>query len=216
LASAVATLASRALHSTLNDHRKTINDHSVARLVTPRNPLCYIDWAKYGERGTVMAEQRPFDGTQQAKGLKSFLVFEGGKYYSRSGRTLTDIAGDLGLSYGTVWKYVNGYTPLGSEQFADFARAFETDVPELLRACFPALRAAERASDPSQTWDAREEMRNRNVPEDRIKQEWEAICDYPERDQRERVEVVLEEYDQKEVAPSDASPRTRKGTRRVG
>jgi transcriptional regulator with XRE-family HTH domain len=163
-----------------------------------------------------MARQNPFDGTQQAAGLRSFLVRTGREFRSRSGRTLTDMAGDLGMAYGTLWKYIDGRTPLGFEQTAEFARVFETTEPELLRACFASLAAVAPADATSRTYDARAEMRSRNVPEDRIAEEWESIYDWPEADQRAHVDAVAEEFNQEERGDDGASPRQQKRDRRVG
>lgn len=99
-----------------------------------------------------MARRTGFDGTQQSEALRSLLKKEGSHLETtKDGRTLTELAYDLGISYVQLWRYLNGDLPLRSDQFAPFAAAFGTTEDALLRLCFPVLK-------PSQSRDWRAEL----------------------------------------------------------
>jgi hypothetical protein len=59
------------------------------------------------------------------------------------------------MAPATLARYLNGTTPLGSEQFEGFAMAFETTEAALIAACFPVM-TGDMPDDP--TWDFRAEL----------------------------------------------------------
>lgn len=104
-----------------------------------------------------------FDGTHQERALRGLLSWSQRALRTKSGKTLKDLAEELAISPATLARYLNGTTPLGSHQFAPFARAFETTEAELVAACFPSvaeptLMDAAPASEPEPAWDFRAEL----------------------------------------------------------
>lgn len=86
-----------------------------------------------------MSRRGRFDGGRQEQALRALLKREPDGLKTQSGKSLTDVAQEVGLSYGQLWRYVSGVLPLRSDQFTTFAEAFETTEAELIRACFPAV-----------------------------------------------------------------------------
>lgn len=134
-----------------------------------------------------MTRRSSFDGRRQAAALRGLLVRKGQRYFTRSGRTLTQIAGALGMGYGTLWKYVDGRTPLCSHHFGMFAAAFETTEDELLRACFPVLTGGAEAGG----WDARAELDRAGFTENEIQQVLADIAEMRPQTQRQAVRLVI-------------------------
>lgn len=104
--------------------------------------------------------RRHFDGSSQERALRGLLERGPGGLHTRSGRSLTDVAQQLGLSYPTLWRYISGQVPLRSDQFGPFAQAFETDEDVLIRACLPAVR----------TMTLRDLLRAAEIPDDEIRE----------------------------------------------
>jgi transcriptional regulator with XRE-family HTH domain len=86
-----------------------------------------------------MSRRGVFDGGRQEEALRALLVREPDGLKTRSGKTLTEVAQEVGLSYGQLWRYISGGLPLRSDQFPAFAQALETTEGELVRSCFPAV-----------------------------------------------------------------------------
>jgi hypothetical protein len=110
-----------------------------------------------------MRRKRVFDGSHQEKALRALLVREADGLKTRSGKTLTAVAEEVGLSYGHFWRYVAGELPLRSDQFGTFAEALETDKASLLRACFPSLATSREPT-------LRERLVAGDVPEDEVRE----------------------------------------------
>lgn len=127
-----------------------------------------------------MKHRPAFDGTHQERALRSLLSWSQRALRTRSGKTLRDLADELSIAPATLARYLNGTTPLSSEQFAPFARAFETTEAELIAACFPVVAA----SQPQQQdivvppgWTLREALRCA-IPEgdiDGLVADWEHL-----------------------------------------
>jgi transcriptional regulator with XRE-family HTH domain len=104
-----------------------------------------------------MQHRSRFDGSHQRRALRALLSWEDRALRTKSGKTLKDLAGELAISPATLARYMSGTTPLGSEQFATFARAFETTEAALIAACFPdAALAPSLPTEPG--WDLRAEL----------------------------------------------------------
>jgi transcriptional regulator with XRE-family HTH domain len=104
-----------------------------------------------------MTHRAEFDGSHQKRALRSLLVWQDRALRTRSGKTLKDLAEELAISPATLARYLNGTTPLGSDQFAAFARAFETTEAELIARCFPGTMLTSMPADPEADpdWDFR-------------------------------------------------------------
>lgn len=92
-----------------------------------------------------MSRRGVFDGKRQEEALRALLIREPDGLKTRDGKTLTELAQDVGLSYGQLWRYISGGLPLRSDQFAVFAHAFGTTEAELIRACFPSVATDDAA-----------------------------------------------------------------------
>jgi transcriptional regulator with XRE-family HTH domain len=109
-----------------------------------------------------MKHRAEFDGTHQRRALRALLSWEDRALRTKSGKTLKDLARELAISPATLARYLNGTTPLGSDQFAPFAAAFETTEAALIAACFPSATLAPANPDPD--WDLHAELQ-RLLPE---------------------------------------------------
>jgi transcriptional regulator with XRE-family HTH domain len=103
-----------------------------------------------------MKHRAEFDGTHQKRALRALLSWEDRALRTTSGKTLKDLAKELAISPATLARYLNGTTPLGSDQFAPFAAAFETTEADLIAACFPSATLAPANPDPD--WDLHAEL----------------------------------------------------------
>lgn len=125
-----------------------------------------------------MKHRPSFDGTHQERALRSLLSWSQRALRTRSGKTLKDLADELDIAPATLARYLNGTTPLGSHQFAAFARAFETTEAELIAACFPVLNVFQPSPQEIVVppgWNLRDALRG-HIPESDIETllaEWE-------------------------------------------
>lgn len=138
-------------------------------------------------------KRRPaFDGTNQSRALRGLLSWSQRSLRTRSGKTLKDLAEELAMAPATLARYLNGTTPLSSEQFAAFAAAFETTEPALIAACFPSLTAVE----PDAPWSMRAALRG-HIPEDDIDGFVERYAGRPIEDQQAAAARIIASFQER-------------------
>ena len=116
----------------------------------------------------AMDEQRPrFDGRRQ----RAALV----RLQQKAGRNATTVASEVGLSYPQYNRYLWGRTPLRSDQFAAFARAYGVSVAELAE----ALGFGEPPPDP-EGWtqeQARAYLEAEGLPPEHVESRMDVLAD---------------------------------------
>lgn len=163
----------------------------------------------------VTMKRRPaFDGSNQERALRGLLAWSRRALRTRSGKTLKDLAVELSVSPATLARYLNGTTPLGSEQFAPFAHAFETTEAALIAACFPVMALnADVDGDPS--WDFLAELTRVWRPElGDMTPTYEALRSADQPTQRAVIAAILDSAQhERSLAAPGQQPRPPSGER---